>query len=744
MQSQTQISHWYRYNSFHVFQLVINIFAFTASAFLLFWFEPLIAKALLPYYGGSPMVWLTCTLFYQLVLLGGYLYAHVTTSYLSFRMQLLVHMLLILLVLSYLPMHLDYPSVNLSSIFLSYELLSFLMIYIGPPFFLICTTAPLLQKWFSYSSNPDAHDPYYLYASSNFGSLLALLLFPFAIEPYVGILSQLHYWSIGLAIVFLMILSCGLINLKVGYNVSNRTNDTSIKDVPLSNKLKWVIFSFIPSSLLLGVTNYLTTDIASFPLLWVFPLALYLLTFIIAFSKKPLLSISFTKLFHHLCMVLILIALPFYPISIIHPVFDILLHLIVFFIFSLHCHSILVSIRPHVNYLTQYYLWIAFGGVLGGIFNTLLAPSIFNSYFEYPLTIVLCAFLYDKISFKQFSRKDFFIITIIAFCLLFPYMVLYYFFPIYIEIIKPLYLIVAFIGICLHGQPLRYGILATLILFFGIFAISPLQTNVMYSARNFFGISKVINFPNNHTRAFISGSTIHGMQRTNASDNFIPTYYYPLGMVLWEFIQKQEPLKVGIGGLGIGTIGCYFRSNDQIDFYEINPDVIDIATTPSYFTILKECPATHLYLADARLGIHQREPNFYDIIIMDAFSSDSIPIHLLTAEAITIYLSKLKKTGALLFNITNRHINLKPVLEALAQHHHLHYLTFAFEANHSDHFYEFASQWVCLTSNHELANVLLEKYHWENKTNTLSLNRYLWTDDFSNILSVMKLNDLWS
>ena len=711
------------------------------SAGLLFWIQPLIAKTLLPLLGGAPAVWNTCLLFFQTMLLLGYVYALVSSRLLGVRAQAAVHVVLLLLIVVYVfrfPFHTPVLTASQQAT-PTLWLLENLLISIGPPFFIISASNPLLQSWFAKLQHHLSLDPYFLFAASNGGSLLALLAFPLVLEPALGLNQQFRFWRAGFAI--LIVLTCVIAAVAARHNhVPRQLEETDSNDeVTTLRRLRWLALAFVPSSLMLGVTTYITADVAAVPLLWVIPLALYLLTFVLAFTKTRFaLSLERLVIVGALVVTLILASGATEPAWLL-----ILANLIFFFVAALMCHGQLAEDRPSVSHLAEYYLWIAIGGALGSVFNVLLAPVLFRSVVEYPLAIVLACLLLRRQSLTR-SRDS------------------------YLDLVYPLGLFILTVGLALFVTRLRPGpsIVNLLIVLgvpliiinhffrerplrFGLGLCAVMLASVYYTGaseptlhltRNFFGTSRVTTDSTGRINSLYSGNTVHGRQFVEQSRRCEPLSYHhengPLGQVMAVFNAAPANARVAVIGLGVGAMASYSQPGQEWTFYEINPDVIDLARNSPYFTYLQNCGRGSLSVieGDARLNLQNAEAGHYGVIVLDAFSSDAIPVHLVTEQALDLYLSKLAEGGMLAFHISNRSLNLKPILADLAESRKLVCIGFddlkpgSFEGKDP-------SQWVVM------ARALPE-------ISNLSINSQcqrldgrkggrVWSDDFSNIFQAI-------
>ena len=722
---------------------VVPVFALAlfTSAALLFWVQPLIAKMLLPLLGGAPSVWNTCMVFFQASLLAGYAYALLISQRLSLKSQAILHSLLLLAAALVLPFALS--NRVLASLQTHQSpiiwLLTTLLVTVGPPFILLSATAPLLQRWFSHTSHRSARDPYFLYAVSNAGSLLALLAFPFVLEPALAVRRQSVIWATGYAALVVMIIACAiLLNRRRAVTTQDEVVvGDAVETVGVARRIEWTLLALIPSSLMLGVTTFIATDIASVPLIWIIPLVLYLSTFILAFGKKQIIKPSIASIslpVALLCLGAFRVLNP--PVS-FWVTFA--LHLLVFFLAALVCHQRLAQSRPHISKLVEYYLWIAVGGVLGGIFNALLAPLIFPAPVEYPIAIVLVCLMRPSTNEEKQSGKWFRIIFpsfifLLTFCLslLVPRLRLSLKYEEALVLLVPLAL--CFV-ICIQ-RPIAFGMgLAALML--GALPYLNTTTGILASERNFFGIWRVTEHPKSGVRRLHHGSTVHGLQLTDESRQcYAGSYYHkdgPIGQVFDVYNAKSSNMPVAVTGLGSGTLGTYSAKGQAWDFYEIDPAIVRIASNPKLFTFLSNCTSGsyRVILGDARLKLREAPQGHYGVIVMDAFSSDSVPVHLLTSEALELYLTKLAPDGVIAFHISNRYLNLEPLLGGLAQRAALS--AFIQRDGDGNIHGKYSSTWVVMARNDAALGAIAGDSRWDALEGDI-----VWTDDFSNILRLFK------
>jgi hypothetical protein len=730
--------------------LVAGLFTFTlfVSAALLFLIEPLVARMVLPLLGGTPAVWNTCVVFFQLALLAGYGYAHLAPRWLGPRLHVPIHLALLFLPILVLPLALPagwIPTQEVSPVF---WLLALLLVMVGLPFFIVSTSAPLLQKWFTRTDHPNAGDPYFLYAASNLGSILALLAYPLLLEPTLSLNSQAQLWTAGYALFVVLVAGCAWCGWRFPASPAPEhkvTDEKPIKppeSLSLRRVLRWLLLAFVPASLVLSVTTYLTTDIAAIPLLWVVPLAIYLLTFVLAFSlpRSHLLLLRWMPLVV-LILVLVLVSEATEPIAVLIPV-----HLRGLFWIGMVCHGELARDRPDERNLTAFYFWLSAGGVLGGLFNALLAPLLFRTVAEYPLALVLACWLRPADEKSSF-RVNFWDIVL----------------PLGVGVLTvglllgcrvgglpagPLTLAVAFavpLVLCytLHDRPLRYALgVGALFLASGFYA--GVHGTAQFARRSFFGVHRVALDPTGHYRVLIHGNTIHGQQSRDPGRQREPLNYYhttgPIGQVFAALRGDPRLQRVGVVGLGTAALCCYAAPGQQWTFYEIDPEVVYIARDSGLFTFFSKClTRPRVVVGDARLRLQHSDDRF-GLLVVDAFSSDAIPVHLLTKEALGIYLDHLDDDGILAFNISNRYLDLEAVLANLARDHHPPLVCLAQEDRSLSEKQKAdgksPSHWVVIAHRPEAVAKLTKTAAWRAAHGRPGQS--VWKDDFSNLLGVIR------
>jgi hypothetical protein len=666
--------------------LSLALFAATlfANAALLFSVEPMFTKMVLPLLGGTPAVWNTCLLFFQTALLAGYLYAHLAARWLTHPRQVALHLTLLAVSVAALPVGIApgwQPPATASPIS---WLLALLAVSLGAPFFLLSTGAPLLQRWFSYTDIPSARDPYFLYAASNLGSVVALLAYPVLVEPKLPLAVQSRAWSAGYGGLLALIAACAAVSVarsrsraqpqsSVTYPLPATLRASPVEKIPLGRVVRWILLALVPSSLLLGLTSYLSTDVAAVPLLWIVPLAVYLLTFILVFARRRpvphwLMVWAQSMLLVPLTLMLVLGAQQ--PIWLIAS-----FHLLAFFTTAMVCHGELAASRPPSAQLTQFYLWISVGGVLGGVFNALLAPVLFNNVVEYPLVLVVaCALRPAPERATASDRRQLWLDLALPLSLgLFIWFVIR---PNAVPLFLGRYTVWILCGVAgvlcfaFRDHPLRFALGLASLLVGGALGTRGTSRDVLLRDRSFFGAYRVRT--SGDVNLLMNGTTLHGAQSRWPEYRREPLTYYhrdgPLGQLFASLLRDRANRHVAVIGLGTGTAACYGREGERWTFYEIDPLVERIARDPRYFTYLRDCPPTStVVLGDARLSLAAAPDHSYDLILLDAFSSDAIPTHLLTREALALYLSKLTDGGAVVFHISNRYLDLRPVVTELAR-----------------------------------------------------------------------------
>ena len=737
-------------------QPVVALFATTlfASSFLMFLIEPMVAKMVLPILGGAPMVWNTCVVFFQIMLLAGYAFAHGATSWLGPRRYAVVYAALLVIPLATLPVTIRAAAAPPLTGNPIAWLLPVLVSSIGLPFFVLSTSASVLQKLFSGTAHPAAQDPYFLYTASNLGSLLALVSYPAFVEPSLRLPDQSRLWTIGYAMFAALAFICAVIAWRWA-RASREDWLTQIEDpstgpiasIPpsWSRRARWMVLSFIPSSLMLAVTSYLSTDIAAVPLLWILPLSLYLLTFVLAFGSRS----GYFRAVADRGLPLLILPLALLMAAQAQPTiwFAIPLNLLTFAMAALLCHGELANDRPSPVSLTEFYFWIGCGGVLGGLFNTLAAPVLFTGIAEYSFVLVLACLVRPRAPSVMTTTTPRYLLR---------------------ELIMPVAvgaltaglivstrrladnpsLVLAALGLPAivsfrrSRRPVPFALSVGAMLLAGAW-VGNGYGRVLHTERTFFGVYRVSMDPSGRYHALFHGTTLHGMQAVAETRQGEPLTYYhrtgPFGQAFEQLPHLSNAPEIAVVGLGVGSLASYAAPNQRWIFYEIDPAVERIARNPEYFTFLRHCGnRCSVVLGDARLSLARARPNEYGLIVLDAFSSDAIPMHLVTSEAISLYLTRLAPGGVLAFHISNAHLSLGPVLARAALGHGLTALEQQQRVNEADatdgksH-----SEWLIMARDRRDLGSLVGDTRWV--TPAVSMSAPLWTDDFSNILSVLSL-----
>jgi hypothetical protein len=729
--------------------IVYGITIFTGAA-LLFVVQPMVGRMVLPLLGGSPAVWNTAMVFYQAVLLAGYAYAHFTTRWLGIRRQTVLHAVMLVLPLVVMPVVIPHgwaPPTTHNPI---PWLLAVLAVTVGAPFFVVSATSPLLQRWFSASGHRDAADPYFLYAASNCGSLLALVGYPTLIEPHLRLSQQSQWWTVGYGLLAGLTAVCGLwITRQVRASgmttpsSAEASADASPDKLTACRRWRWVALAFVPCSLMLSVTTYITSEVAPIPLLWVIPLGIYLLAFVLVFARRRVLPRRWM-----ICALPLMVAAVVATLiaRVVHPIgVLIMLHLACLFIVSMVCLGELADDRPSTAHLTEFYLWLSAGGVLGGMFNALLAPVIFSTVVEYPLTLVLaCALMPNWTTAPAGWRPRVLDIALPLMIGLFAANLL--------EVLRggttwsvSVTTVVMYgvpTGLCLVfvRRPVRFALALAGVLVACAWVPGYMDRTLLVE-RNFFGIHRISLDPLGRYHWLAHGNTIHGIQHVDGRQRDEPLSYFTRGGPFGQaFATLDDSLKkrVGVIGLGAGSLAGYGRRGERWTFYEIDPAVEEIARDPRYFTFLHDCPAeVEVVMGDARLSLQQAADDQYGVLVLDAYSSDSIPVHLITREALALYLRKLAPDGVLIFHISNRHLRLERVLGVLAQSAGLACVIQNESGGSQDELLatgKISSKWVVMARRPEILAALTRDPRWQRPPPHLQTR--LWTDDYASVFSV--------
>jgi spermidine synthase len=703
------------------------------------------ARMALPKLGGTPAVWNVCMVFYQALLLAGYTFSHQLAKRFMPRRTTGLQMAIVLAAFFALPIRL--PQFQLSPLndVPTLWLLTLLVVGMGVPFFALTTLSSTLQMWYTGTSHAGRGNPYFLYSASNLGSLLGLLAYPLLIERNLGLSEQSRLWGWGFVVLMALTTGCAF---SLWFAPESRLHDvrkaeeTGPQPTRLQ-ELKWLAFAFIPSSLMLAVTTALTTELPPIPLLWVLPLAIYLLSFILVFARKR--NNSQAAIVGSLPVLLILMAFMIASKFVFSPILSTLFYLTMLFFACLACHGALAISRPAPTFLTRFYLCVSIGGVLGGFFNAIVAPVVFKSIAELPIDLFLLGLAIPLMGLR--AQKD----STNKWDLILP---------------AALGLVVAVISVSLRSAPLRTNPILSVAFFATPFIVCFSFSNrpmrfalalgaillasglfierygrALLAERSFFGVYRVTE--KEGYRQLIHGTTIHGIQSMDPARSREPLSYYsetgPIGQVFRTSAANSQFHEVAVIGLGAGSLACYNALSRQFTFYEIDPTVERIARNPRYFTFLRDCaPSAKIEIGDARLSLATSPSHKYDMIVIDAFSSDTVPMHLVTREATELYLDKLADRGLLAFNISNRYLDLKPVLGELARNKGLAAIVQE-DSNISSYDQsrgKYGSTWVLLARQRSDFGTLASQPNWHD----IPPGSRLWTDDYSSIAEIIRWN----
>lgn len=724
---------------------------FTASIFLsaglLFMVQPMFGKLTLPLLGGTPSVWNTAMVFFQAMLLAGYIYAHLISKLKSLRVQQGVHLTVLLSATIALPLSIGAawrtPPEGAPTLWL----LGLLAINVGPPFFALSANAPLIQKWFSKTDHPQASDPYFLYAASNLGSFIGLLGYPLLIEPSLTLGAQSTVWFAGYAGLIVLLGLGALKSQSVQAPAPTLERTEKAAPIPMRQRLHWIWLSALPSGLLLSVTNHITTDIVAIPLLWVVPLGLYLLTFSIVFSAKPVISHRVSLALQPLFLVLALTT--HYIVSGISLFLLGGLAIAAFFFTALAAHGELAKNRPAAQHLTQFYICMSLGGVIGGSLVALGAPLVFSSILEYPILLILAALVRPWAASK--SRADLYLPAALGASV---FVAEFLFDLTYLDEPPSLVLFVLLVTCVFKAGAVALRLCLLLLVTAGFGYSLGLGMNTppkVLQSRTFFGVHSVKYDARDEAMKLYHGTTLHGMQFTDPARATEPLLYYDkeagMGRAIAAANSRGGVETVGIVGLGSGATACYAQPGQNWTYFEIDPHVADIASDPSYFSYLERCtPDLNIVLGDARLTLASEAAKSFDILVIDAFTSDAIPLHLLTKEAFSLYDDKLSANGVLMVHISNRYLDLEPAIANQANS--LGFTARIFDFHTPDQpkpSHRTRSQWVIMTRDQGYAEALSPQIDLADRQ-AISVWRPLerrrdlapWTDDFSNIFDILK------
>jgi hypothetical protein len=730
--------------------LIVYTAAIFVSALLLFSVQPLFTKMVLPRLGGSPAVWSVAMVFFQSLLLGGYAYAHYLMQFRNRMIPVAVHLVLLVIALLTLPLSIASGWGEPPTSGYPFWLLGLFAVSIGLPFFALAANNPLLQAWFVRTGHPNGPDPYFLYASSNIGSFLALLSYPVLLEPMFTLRTQNLIWTGGYGLLIVLIASCGVLLLRSPATAAIDTlaGDPDAPPPPWTLRARWIFLAAVPSGLLIAVTAHISTDVAAAPLLWVLPLSLYLLTWVLVFQSRPLLPHKWMLLAQPLAIagVVVLLALSGERNLLI----TLAGHLLCFFIIAMACHGELARTRPAAKYLTGFYVGLSFGGMVGGLFAGLIAPFTFSWVAEYPILAALAVLCRPpaKERLQNWNRWFWPLLVIIAVLLIAP---TYSNGKLYAWLDgQRVYVItvVAMIGMILTvlrvtGTAKFAGIIVLALVLVRAY---PADDGRVETVRSFFGVHKIVVTPNGQYHVLMHGTTIHGAEKfknddgTPATGRPEPITYYHKDGGIGQAItaireRKGGPLRVAVIGLGSGTLTCASEPGETWKFFEIDQSMVDTARDPKYFTYIQQCePNLKPVIGDARLTFAREPDGIYDLIIVDAYSSDAIPIHLATEEAMNIYKDKLAPQGAVVMHVSNRHLELSSVVVGIADANDLKSWVYSEDSNR-DNEYIFSTSVVVSAREEADVGKLASSEQWAQTE--ADENQRVWTDDYSNVLGAV-------
>jgi hypothetical protein len=742
--------------------LATFVAAIFLSAALLFQIEPMFAKMALPRLGGSPSVWSVAMVFFQTMLLAGYVYAHLLTRYAAGRMSILIHLVVMGLAASTLPLAIGAGRAPAEG--QAFWLIGLFATSIGLPFFALAANGPLLQAWFARTDHPDAADPYFLYAASNIGSFIALLSYPTVVEPFIPLSVQTGLWSFGFYLLMALIAAGGALAW-LRHAAANRGAGAGAATEPAAaaaspswrDRLIWCALAAVPSGLLLAVTAHISTDVAAVPLLWVLPLALYLLTFVIVFQRRPLIPHWLAVALQPFFIIALVAVIVFDPIKNIFGIVG--LHCAAFFVNALVCHGELARRRPAARYLTVFYVWMAAGGMVGGIAVGLIAPYVFNWIAEYPILIALAALCRPGLTLPTSPNGRRLALGALAVTAL--VLIAFYFFHPDYEETRFDYMIGAFLlaAVPFWRAPVPFAAAIAVALFINHTYI---DVNGTTTVRSFFGVSKIADSDDGRFRVLSHGTTLHGAERIRDASGQpvsgrpdILMYYYdgsamaqimdvvraqkaaPIGAQVMVRAQKAAPIRYAVVGLGAGSLACRANPADTVHYYEIDPAIVHIARDSGLFHFVSACrPDVPIMLGDARLTLADAPDSSYDIIYVDAFSSDAIPIHLITREAMAVYLRKLSPHGIVVIHVSNRFLELASVVAGIAAANGA-----VARVNDGSDFTENVSEYlfvgtvVAVARDDRDFGTLAGSQNWPLQTPDPS--QWVWTDDYSNIVGAI-------
>jgi hypothetical protein len=731
--------------------LIFYTAAIFVSALLLFSVQPLFTKMVLPRLGGSPAVWSVAMVFFQSLLLAGYGYAHYLMQIRNGMIAVAIHLVLLTIALLTLPLSIAGGWGEPPTSGYAFWLLGLFTVSIGLPFFALAANNPLLQAWFVRSGHPSGPDPYFLYASSNIGSFLALLSYPVLLEPMFTLRTQNLIWTGGYGLLIVLIASCAVLLLRSPATAAAKlqTDDADAPAPPWILRARWIFLAAVPSGLLIAVTAHISTDVAAAPLLWVLPLSLYLLTWVLVFQSCPLLPHKWMLMAQPLAITGVIVLLAFGGEQ------NLLLtlggHQLCFFVIAMACHGELARTRPAAKYLTGFYVALSFGGMVGGLFAGLIAPFTFSWIAEYPILLALAALCRPPGGDERQPRWSGWywpFLAALAVALIAPSYSEGRFMSWLDEhrvwVIGAVGVLSALLALGLNAN--RCKIFATVVVALVLIRAYPADDGRVETVRSFFGVHKILVTPHGQYHVLMHGTTIHGAQKFQ-NDDGTPvtgrpepiTYYHKDGGIGQAIAavreRKGSPLRVAVIGLGSGTLTCASEPGETWKFFEIDQSMVDTARDPRYFTYIKNCePDLKPVIGDARLTFAREPDGIYDLIVVDAYSSDAIPIHLATEQAMEIYKDKLAPQGAVVMHVSNRHLELASVVVGIADANDLKSWVYNEDAGR-DNEYIFSTEVVVSAREEADVGKLASSDVWE--LTEADENQRVWTDDYSNVLGAV-------
>ena len=707
---------------------------FTAAVFLsaslLFSVQPLFAKVVLPLLGGAPAVWTTAMLFFQAVLIGGYLYAHLLTRYVPLRGQIAVHVTLWLAALLTLPIGLpDGWRIDPSSA-VQWQTLLLFAVGVGAPYALLSANAPLIQSWYARTGGPSADDPYFLYGASNAGSLLSLLAVPLIAEPFFGTKATIAAWTAGF-VLFGPLLILSALRCRAGA-AARHEGPAGRAEISPAQVGRWLLMAFVPTSLMLGMTTKVSTDLGSLPLVWAVPLAIYIGTFVLTFTNRPPLGDALIdRLFLPglLGAAVSMSRLLFSSFTLL----DAAIAALSLFAVAMKAHRALYLSRPGTAGLTAFYVVMSVGGALGGFFNSILAPLLFDGLYEVPLTILLAGLVLmpqrDRIGVTGLGRAA--IVALLAFLL--GWLEGRWGVPGHVTDLAAAAVLAGAL-LALAGPVWATG---AIVLFVGAELVHDVGARSLHRDRSFFATHLVREDDGFHI--YSNGTTMHGIQIADggAARPVPQSYYHPSGPMARVVTADALPpaASIGVVGLGVGSLACYATPAQHWEFYEIDPAVVAIARDESLFTFLADCaPDAPIHLGDARLRLEDEGPAF-DVLVIDAYSSDAVPLHLLTEEAFAIYTSRLAEGGVLVLHLSNRYYDLIPPAARLAREAGLTARVERHRPGEDEEGFASASYVVAMSADEGHLAAVTRTGGWEDLAPD---GRAAWTDDRASLLSALR------